>query len=50
METQITVDNDKLANLIGLGFEEEAARAELIRCHNDLETAANNLFAKKAEQ
>uniref|UniRef100_A0A0N5AMU8 UBA domain-containing protein n=1 Tax=Syphacia muris TaxID=451379 RepID=A0A0N5AMU8_9BILA len=40
-----TVDSEKLASLVALGFEEEAARAMLIQCGNDLEMAASNLLS-----
>jgi hypothetical protein len=46
---KVEADSEKLAHLLSLGFEEEMARAELIRCHNDLETAANNLSSKMEE-
>ena len=42
---QEVVDNAKLQSLIALGFEEEAARAMLIQCGNDLEMAASNLLS-----
>uniref|UniRef100_A0A0N4V871 UBA domain-containing protein n=1 Tax=Enterobius vermicularis TaxID=51028 RepID=A0A0N4V871_ENTVE len=44
----VVVDSAKLASLIALGFEEEAARSMLIQCGNDLEMAAANLFSSNA--